>query len=297
MRGEGWGEGLRASALVAPPFIRPAATFSPPQRRGEGTRRGVRAPIPHAAFRTPHSPGFTLLEVVLAITIAIGLLLVAMTFYQQSTSLRGQLMEEAERLAAVRQVMDRLAADLRVAPAHDRVGFTGDSNSLRFATTALPLASGGMQTDLRRVAYRATYAGDATNLTISGLVRTEEPAVDFITSALAPALATTPAPELDGDAAEQQAARVPNRPASAADPLTEAVRYLTFRFWDGAAWRESWSGIAPPPGVEVTLGFESLPPDATPEQLPGEVFRRVIFLPAGQPQPPETNLVANVNSR
>ena len=79
--------------------------------------------------------------------------------------------------------------------------------------------------------------------------------------------------------------------------LDDTQRKAASFAWDGAAWRESWSGIAPPPGVEVTLGFESLPPDATPEQLPGEVFRRVIFLPAGQPQPPETNLVANVNSR
>ncbi len=38
-RGEGRGEGLRASAQVAAPLIRPAATFSPPPRRGEGARR------------------------------------------------------------------------------------------------------------------------------------------------------------------------------------------------------------------------------------------------------------------
>ncbi len=260
---------------------------------------GARTPTSGVLAPLSHSPGFTLLEVVLAITIAIGLLLVAMTFYQQSTSLRGQLMEEAERLAAVRQVMDRLAADLRVAPAHDRVGFTGDSNSLRFATTALPLASGGMQTDLRRVAYRAIYAGEGTNLSVSGLVRTEEPAVDFITSALAPALATT---TIDPDSEIIPPVTSDPSPASApaptaTDPLTEAVRYLSFRFWDGTAWLDSWSGIAPPPGVEVTFGFEPLSPDASPEQYPSEVFRRVIFLPAGQPKPPETNFVANVNSR
>ena len=40
-RGEGWGEGLRASALVAAPLIRPPATFSPPPRKGEGARRGA----------------------------------------------------------------------------------------------------------------------------------------------------------------------------------------------------------------------------------------------------------------
>ena len=42
MRGEGWGEGLHASALVALPLIRPAVTFSPPPRKGEGALRGVR---------------------------------------------------------------------------------------------------------------------------------------------------------------------------------------------------------------------------------------------------------------
>ena len=36
MRGEGRGEGLPAAAQVAPPLIRPAATFSPPPRKGEG---------------------------------------------------------------------------------------------------------------------------------------------------------------------------------------------------------------------------------------------------------------------
>ena len=36
MRGEGRGEGLRASALVAAPLNRPAATFSPRSAKGEG---------------------------------------------------------------------------------------------------------------------------------------------------------------------------------------------------------------------------------------------------------------------
>lgn len=247
---------------------------------------------------TPHS-AFTLLEVVLAISIAIGLLLVAMTFYQQATTLRAQLLDESERLAAVRQVMDRLAADLRVAPAHDHVGFTGDSNSLRFVSTALPLALGGMQSDLKRVAYRATFAGEGTNLAVSGLVRTEEPAVDFIAASRSPTLTTTSddtnAPAAPADSAAPAAASPPTPTTS--EPLTEAVRYLSFRFWNGTAWSESWSGVAPPMGVEVTLGFEPLPLDLPADQYPGEVFRRVIFLPAGQPQPPGTNLVANANSR
>ena len=38
MRGEGWGEGCSGSPLASPPLIRPAATFSPPPRKGEGAR-------------------------------------------------------------------------------------------------------------------------------------------------------------------------------------------------------------------------------------------------------------------
>ena len=40
-RGEGRGEGLRVMAQAAAPLIRPAATFSPPPRRGEGASRST----------------------------------------------------------------------------------------------------------------------------------------------------------------------------------------------------------------------------------------------------------------
>ncbi len=40
-RGEGWGEGLRAWARVAPPLIRPPATFSPCSAKGEGSQGGI----------------------------------------------------------------------------------------------------------------------------------------------------------------------------------------------------------------------------------------------------------------
>jgi type II secretory pathway component PulJ len=96
-------------------------------------------PIRNSQIAIRHSSAFTLLEVVLAITIAIAILVVALAFHQQATTLRGALLEESERLAAVRQVMDRLSADLRVAPVHLQFGFTGSSNSLRFISTGLML--------------------------------------------------------------------------------------------------------------------------------------------------------------
>ena len=267
--------------------------------RSAELRTGAASAPLHSALRTPHA-AFTLLEVVLAISIAIVILVAALAFHHQAATLRSALLDESERLAAVRQIMDRLAADLRVAPVHNHIGFTGDSNSLRFVTTRLPVATVGFDSDLRRVTYRALFSGDATNRTVSGLTRSDEPAVELISAASA-TNATVTATEPVGDAAEEIAAGLTNAPttvaATPAEPLTESIRFLSFRFWDGTAWRDSWSGVAPPPGVEVSLGFEPLPADLTPDLYPGEVFRRVIFLPAGQPKPAETNLVASANQQ
>lgn len=250
---------------------------------GAATGRRIRTPIRQSPIANRHSLAFTLLEVVLAILIAIAILVVALAFHEQATTLRGALLEESERLAAVRQVMERLSADLRVAPVHKQFGFTGSSNSLRFVTTGLPLQPGSIESDLKRVTYQATIAGDSTNTALSGLLRSEAPELDLIAAKLAPALVTA-----TGDT---------NAPAtSAAEPLTDLIRFLSFRFWDGTAWRESWSGPAPPPGVEISLGFEPLPAEVAPEEYPGELFRRVIYLPAGQPLAPDVSLVASTKA-
>lgn len=254
-----------------------------PPADGAATALVVRIPLRNAHFAIRHSPAFTLLEVVLAITIAIAILVVALAFHQQATTLRGALLDESERLAAVRQVMDRLSADLRVAPVHKEYGFTGSSNSLRFVTTGLPLQPGSIESDLKRVTYQATLTGESTNAAISGLLRSEAPAVDLIASKLAPVLTTA-----TGDT---------NAPATAAaEPLTDLIRFLSFRFWDGTGWRDNWSGPTPPPGVEVSLGFEPLPAEVAIEEYPGELFRRVIYLPAGQLMAPDTNLVASAKA-
>lgn len=74
----------------------------------------------------------------------------------------------------------------------------------------------------------------------------------------------------------------PRSRARGAPPLTiPELRYLRLRYWDGAQWQDSWSGSDLPRGIEVTLALEPVPPDAAPGTLPGEVFRRVIAIPAG----------------
>src|SRR5690242_975787 len=77
---------------------------------------------------------FTLVEVVLAIVIALGILVVLLFFYQQATNLRTQAIEQTERISAVRLLMDRITSELRTAVAGSMVGSTlvGTSNSIQF---------------------------------------------------------------------------------------------------------------------------------------------------------------------
>jgi hypothetical protein len=62
-------------------------------------------------------------------------------------------------------------------------------------------------------------------------------------------------------------------------PLTDKIRHLQFRYWQGTNWVESWGGLDLPAGVEVIVAQEALPTEAEPEGEKMEYFRRVIYLP------------------
>jgi prepilin-type N-terminal cleavage/methylation domain-containing protein len=231
---------------------------------------------------TPHRPadelgagaspeaGFTLVEVILAIAIASGLLLVVLSFYRQAADLREQLLRETERLATVRLVMDRLTTELRSVRGGGagQPALSGQSMSLTFIRTEVPSRTAwsggqlgravGVETDLKRVRYVAN--GDATNTT--SLVRTEEPLVQK--QAIRRSEVAVPR--------EDPAAKPP-------PPLTEELHFVRFRYFDGLDWTEEWDAGEPPQGVEVTLAVEPLPEGLLPEQYPFEVFQRVIQLP------------------
>lgn len=64
--------------------------------------------------------------------------------------------------------------------------------------------------------------------------------------------------------------------------LTPFVKFLYFRYWDGANWAESWSGNDLPLAVEITLGAEPLLGGLTPDQYPFDVQRRLVYIPGGK---------------
>jgi len=228
-----------------------------------------------SAFK--HGPrarhGFTLIEVVLAIGIAMAIMLVLLFFYNQAANLRAQLMQEAERLSTIRLLMDRLTMELRGTRAHAfyEVTFLGDTQFIQFARTDLvsPAAwnhgerVSSAQTDLKLVRY--SLSSDTNGA--PGLYREEEPLVETRTVRSASVTADI-------------------NPLKRPEPLSDQIRYAHFRYWDGTKWSETWEKTRPPVGVEISLGFE---PPVVDEQgkLSGEFFRRVVYLPGAVAKHPE----------
>ena len=217
--------------------------------------------------------GFTLIEVVLAIGIAIAIMLVLLFFYNQAANLRAQLMQEAERLSTIRLLMDRLTMELRSSRAHAfyELTFLGDTQFIQFARTDLvsPAAwkqgerVSSAQTDLKLVRYSLNSDTNGA----PGLYREEEPLVETRT-------------------VRSASVTVDVTPLKRPEPLSDQIRYAQFRYWDGAKWLESWDKTKLPVGVEISLGFE---PPVTDEQgkIAGEFFRRVVYLPGAAAKHPE----------
>ena len=218
--------------------------------------------------RLRSSGGFTLLEVVLAVVIAVGMLMVVLFFYQQAADLRTQLLQETEHLSVARLVMDRITGELRTARRHSyfQGAFIGEADFIQFIKTDIPSraawkggASGRatlVETDLKLVSYRL---GTSQGTNVLGFGRTEEVLVDAIQ------------PVGSQESGSEK--------ASSPKLLTDMIRFASFRYWDGRSWQSSWAGSELPQGIELSLGLEPLPSGTEPLEYPYEVFRRVICLP------------------
>ena len=83
---------------------------------------------------------FTLVEVILAIIIISGIMVVLLYFYQRTAETRENALREAEFISTARMVLEQLSSELRTARiVQDRfLGLDGTSNSISFVCTALP---------------------------------------------------------------------------------------------------------------------------------------------------------------
>lgn len=214
---------------------------------------------------------FTLIEVILAVFIAGGLLVVAISYYQRAADLRSQLLAESDRLNTTRLLMDRISLDLRTAFAEPRQGFSGASDYMKFAHLGNPSPGNLAEGAMKLVTYSVVTNAEGTNAVVIGFNRQETPLVE-----MRAASATNREP-LSFNGGMDPLASVTNK---FVEPLTRAIRLVHFRYFDGSEWSESWDGADLPMGVEVTFGTDPASPDE--EEYAGELFRRVIFVPAAK---------------
>ena len=230
----------------------------------------------------------------------------ALYFYSQASDLRSQLLLETERVAAVRLMMEKITTDLRCASSRaPGGGLSGDATSLKIVRTGLPSWAGWSgsasdrgtaQTDLRVVNYRLSGG----SLQSSNEVKTTDSESNVVRATFSrseePLGGRAVAEETSGT--NQVTAKGTNLVAvrQAPTPMTEAIQYVRFRYWNGSSWVESWSGQDLPAGVEISLGEDPPPLTMGNDPYPSEVFRRVIYLPGGVSGAGATNGLAATNA-
>ncbi len=224
--------------------------------------------------------GFTLFEVVLAVSLTLVLMVAMLTFYRQVADVRAAVVEEAELIGAERAVMDLITRQLRGAFVFRFLGqgVEGTLEQVEFPTVTLPsgsvwLVQGVTETeripperDLQVVGYRVRYVEDEYgDLVVEGLEQTCQ-------KVLTPRVAEEAE---EGEEGEIQTAL-----------LTPHIKFIRLQYWDGSAWLDSWSGGDLPQAVEIVLGAEPLPEDIDDAfEYPYPTFRRVVFIPAAAAGP------------
>ena len=258
-------------------------------------------PVSRLAKRHRLVNAFTILEVMLAIVIATGLLATAMYYYQQAARFRNDLLEETERISSARLILDRLSAELRCSLYHPvrRIGAKGGSDWIEFLKTSVPSqASWRIQTGSNPPSYPETgYRLIRYELIKKPILEGpfDNEANQLMVEQVTSQIATEPSvsdealvPFMQGDAINRIERRLLTAKSSTnntvevrIDPvrITDRLKYLKFRYLNGGAWMDAWPGPQLPLGVEVNLGVEPMSATNLLEEYTNHVFRRVVRIP------------------
>ncbi len=227
---------------------------------------------------------FTLVELILAVSMAIALTLAMLWFYDHTAATRDNVMDEKRRVGTRRAVMDRVTNELRSALSVSflRIGLTGQSDSMTFTTVALPgEAAWAVRTstedpippeqDLVLLTYRLRIEEDENG--DDQIVGLEKGIQKIITAraaeeAVADATGTEPLESEDDEEAEIQTTLV-----------SSDFKFLRLRYFDGREWVPEYQGTTLPLAVDVAFGYEPLPDGTDPDDYPHELIHRVIYLP------------------
>lgn len=207
----------------------------------------------HAARRRR---ALTLLEVLIAGTLIVMLMAALLIFFQRSIEIRQQAAARMTQTQIARQVLEKVADELRGCLGVDQIGFPlelrikGDRRSLTFLTTGLPSRQQytilGEQDeppparhDLRLVTYKLSVDEEETdedgNPIINGILRSEKTTLN----------------QLITD--EEDPLVVRN------DLWSPELKYLEFRYYDGVEWTTTWDinrGNSLPQLIQITVGYD-----------------------------------------
>lgn len=200
----------------------------------------------------------TLLEVVIAVSLIAMLLGVLFTFFTKTAEIRRQAADRVQRAQVARQVIERMAAELRACVGFDEVGFPveqrliGDRRSITFLTTAMPARHQygflrptdqppPAQHDLTLVGYRLWVDPENTDENgepiVGGIIRTEKKTLNqYLVE-------------------EDDPYDVRN------DLWSHELGTLEFRYFDGREWDTKWditAGNSLPQLVQITVGFRNV---------------------------------------
>ena len=271
---------------------------------------------PRLAKRQRRRTAFTLLEVLLAVVIATGLLSTAMYFYQKSSRFRSDLILETERIASARLILNRMSTELRSTLHHPvrNIGFRGGSNWVEFLKTEIPSeASWAMLTEnssssaYPEAGYRLIrYELAMKNVIDTGLDNTANremienlnldnnsdvaPGGDFPSLKQGDAIDRTERRLLTAKASTNSLATVRIEPVR----ITDQLKYMQLRYLNNGNWAQNWGGPTPPTGIEISLGIDPLSVTNLLEEYTNHVYRRIVRIPtsiASITPPNETNLV------
>jgi type II secretory pathway component PulJ len=217
---------------------------------------------------------FTLLEVILAVALSVGVVGAMFALYLHGVGVRDRVQDELDLLLTQRLTMDRMTSELRGAMEFKylQIGLEGDAEQATWTTTVMPGpevwdqrvatdAPPPPRSDVQLVGYRLRIETDQQGRkVVTGLER-------LCQRVLLAEIVTEAEDEKDQNAEIQ------------VELITPAIRYLRYRYWDGQDWVDSWEGGNLPGAVEITLG--PTPLDDPNGEPAGPLARRVVHIPAG----------------
>ena len=272
-------------------------------------------PQPRLAKRCRRRSAFTLLEVLLAVVIAAGLLSTAMYFYHKSSRFRSDLILETERIASARLILNRMSTELRSSLHHPvrNIGFKGGSNWVEFLKTEIPseaswaiLTENSSSAAYPETGYRLIrYELAMKNVIDTGLDNAANremienlnldnnydgaPGGDFPSLKQGDAIDRAERRLLTAKASTNSLAAVRIEPVR----ITDQLKYMQLRYLNNGNWAENWGGPNPPAGIEISLGIAPLSATNILEEYTNHVYRRIVRIPTSIPSttpPNDTNL-------